>query len=41
LLATSAEMTGYDITLDRLLIHSMSVADGVLLIDLDGDFAVK
>jgi hypothetical protein len=41
LFATSVEMTGYDITLDRLLIHSMSVADGVLLIDLDGDFAVK
>jgi hypothetical protein len=27
--------------LDRLLIHSMSVEDGALLTDLDGDFSVK
>lgn len=41
LLTKSTETTGYDISLDRLLIHSMSVEDQVLLIDLDGDFAVK
>ncbi len=41
LLAKSAETTGYDISLDRLLIHSMSVQDDALLIDLDGDFSVK
>ncbi|MGC1362518.1 MAG: hypothetical protein WA826_15180 [Silvibacterium sp.] len=41
LLVKSAETTGYDITLDRLLIHSMSVQDGILLIDLDSDLSVK
>jgi hypothetical protein len=41
LLVKSTETTGYDISLDRLLVHSMSVEDGVLLIDLDGDFSVK
>jgi hypothetical protein len=41
LLAKSSETTGYDIELDRLLIHSMSIQDDVLLIDLDGDFSVK
>lgn len=41
LLAKSTETTGCDIELDRLLIHSMSVTDGTLLIDLDGDLSVK
>jgi hypothetical protein len=41
LLAKSTETTGYDMALDRLLIHSMSVDHGVLLIDLDGDVSVK
>ncbi len=41
LLTKSMETTGYDISLDRLLIHSMSVEDGVLLIDLDGDLSVN
>ena len=41
LLTKSTETTGYDISLDRLLIHSMSVQGDVLLIDLDGDLSVK
>jgi hypothetical protein len=41
LLAKSTETTGYDISLDRLLIHSMSVENETLLIDLDGDLSVK
>lgn len=41
LLVKSTETTGYDISLDRLLVHSMSVQEGVLLIDLDGDFSVQ
>lgn len=41
LLAKSAETTGYDISLDRLLIHSMSIEDGMLLIDVDGDLSVN
>jgi hypothetical protein len=41
LLVKSTETTGYDISLDRLLIHSMSVQEGVLLIDMDGDLSVK
>ena len=41
LLVKSTETTGYDISLDRLLVHSMSVQEGVLLIDMDGDFSVQ
>jgi hypothetical protein len=41
LLEKSTEATGYDISLDRLLIHSMSVANDALLIDVDGDLSVK
>lgn len=41
LLAKSSETTGYDIALDRLVIHSMSVEQDALMIDLDGDFGVK
>ncbi|MFZ0661502.1 MAG: hypothetical protein WAM66_02320 [Acidobacteriaceae bacterium] len=41
LLTKSAETTGYEIELDRLLVHSMSVQNGALLIDLDGEFGVN
>jgi hypothetical protein len=41
LLAKSTETTGYQIGLDRLLIHSMSIENDVLAIDVDGDLTVK
>jgi hypothetical protein len=41
LLVKSSETTGYDISLDRLLIHSMSVEGDALMMDLDGDLSVK
>jgi len=41
LLTKSAETTGYTMTLDRLLIHSMSVQGEVLVVDMDGDISVK
>lgn len=41
LLTKSAETTGYTMTLDRLLIHSMSVQGEVLVVDMDGGISVK
>jgi hypothetical protein len=41
LLTKSTETTGYPMTLDRLLIHSMSVQEDALIIDVDGDITVK
>ncbi len=41
LLTKSTETTGYTMTLDRLLIHSMSVQGDALVVDMDGDISVK
>ena len=41
ILAKSAESTGYSIKLDELRIHSMRVTGDVLLVDFDGQLAVK
>lgn len=41
LLSKSTETTGYSMTLDRLLIHSMAVQTNALVIDVDGDLSVK
>jgi hypothetical protein len=41
LLSKSTETTGYSMTLDRLLIHSMAVRSNALVIDLDGDVSVQ
>jgi hypothetical protein len=41
LLTKSTETTGYPMTLDRLLIHSMSVQGDALVVDMDGDISVK
>jgi succinate dehydrogenase flavin-adding protein (antitoxin of CptAB toxin-antitoxin module) len=41
LLTKSTETTGYPMTLDRLLIHSMSVQGDALVVDVDGAISVK
>jgi hypothetical protein len=41
LLSKSTEATGYPMTLDRLFIHSMSVQDDTLVVDVDGSISVK
>lgn len=41
LLVKSKETMGYDMSLDRLLIHSMSVQENALLLDVDGDLSVR
>jgi hypothetical protein len=41
LLTKSTETTGYPMTLNRLLIHSMSVQGDALVVDLDGEISVK
>ncbi len=40
LLSTSAQTTGYDLSLGTLTIHSMAVQGDMLLVDLDGDLTV-
>lgn len=37
----STEATGYSMSLDRLLIHSMAVQTDALVIDVDGEVSVK
>jgi len=41
LLAQSAAVTGYDMHLDNLKIHSMQVNGDSLVVDFDGDLSVK
>ncbi|WP_446742319.1 hypothetical protein [Silvibacterium acidisoli] len=41
LLSKSTESIGYDVTLDRFIIHSMFVQQDRLMVDLDGDVTVK
>jgi hypothetical protein len=40
LLAKSATVTGYDVSLDHLKIHSMQVSGDALVVDFDGDLSV-
>jgi len=41
LLKQSAAVTGYDVRLDNLKIHSMVVEKGSLVVDFDGDLSVR
>lgn len=41
LLSKSGDTIGYDVTLDRFIIHSMFVQQNLLIVDLDGDVTVK
>lgn len=40
-LAQSLQSTGYDLTLDRLKIHSMQIEGDALVVDVDGDLSVN
>jgi hypothetical protein len=40
LLVKSAEVTGYDVKLDNLKVHSMQVSGDALVVDFDGDLSV-
>ncbi len=41
LLVKSAEVTGYNVKLDTLKVHSMQVSGDALVVDFDGDLSVR